>query len=100
MAGSYGHVDFVINGKHQFIGCTLLDHLGDGFGAIEELWFALRLIAGDDESKIADAIKQFNNPTSDLAIELKQRLSDASDNDYWEGELDDLDDEDTEAQDL
>jgi hypothetical protein len=88
MAGSYQHVTQEINGKRQFVGCTLLDHMGDGYGAIEELWFMAHYLAGDDPKKLDEALERYQKPSDDpVANELKNRISEAVDNDWWEDHL-------------
>lgn len=52
MAGSFRHVVYVKNGKLAFRGVTLLDHLGDAYEALEEMFDMIEHLSGGDLSRI------------------------------------------------
>jgi hypothetical protein len=94
MAGSFNHCTFIKKNdpdkKNQFVGCILLDHMGDAYESLEEMWFMIHLLAGDDQEKIKKANDAFFRPESHLEVEIKDRIKDARANNFWEGTLDDV----------
>ena len=56
MAGSYRHCVAVTKaGKRKFIGSELLDHLGDAYEALEEMFDMIEHLSGGDPTKIHEA---------------------------------------------
>lgn len=56
MSGSYSHcVHVAADGTHHFRGVDLLDHLGDAYGALQEMFDMIEHLSGGDRSKILAA---------------------------------------------
>ena len=57
MAGSFSHVAVMRDGKLRFRGMSLLDHMGDAYEAIEEMFDMIEHLSGGDMQKLREAHK-------------------------------------------
>lgn len=58
MAGSYNHC---INDNNQFIGVALLDHLGDAYEALEEMYGMIWWLARGNQDRVEEARKNYKD---------------------------------------
>jgi hypothetical protein len=56
MAGSYNHV---VGDHGEFVGVDLLDHLGDAWGALEELYGMIWFLANGDAALVEKARQHY-----------------------------------------